>query len=305
MWSLIIGSHEIRSAPKVRDLVNQSRDFDFERIYNEVMSGSEYSEEDRQCLAKAVDRAYEHVDEIIRSWRGYAGSPNALCGYGFGRFIASFAAPRPGNETGLIFTLNQDLLVERRYHDLTAILWGLRRAADLRAGGTHPLEESDYITLPTIPPNLDREHSPYGIAYVKLHGSWNWRSSDDSRRMVIGRAKRQQIANEPMLDAYLELFQSVLSSGERRLLIAGYGFGDAHINGAIADGVEKGGLQVFIMSPQDQSEVRERLNSTPGHTIWSGLAGYFPYTLRQLFPENQDGTSAWGHVRKVFFEDSW
>ena len=305
MWNLIIGSREISSTPKVREILNASHDFDFERIYNEVMSGTEYSDEDRRRLARAVDRAYEHVDEIVRNWRSNLGSPNALCGYGFRRFIASFAAPRPGDETGLVFTLNQDLLVERHHHDLTAVLWGLRRGADLRAGGTSPLEESDYITLPTVAPDLDRERSPYGLAYVKLHGSWNWRSSDGERRMVIGRAKSQQIANEPLLDAYLELFGAHARSGERQLLIAGYGFGDAHINGAIADGVEKGDLHVFIMSPQDQG----RGAAAPQLDTWSSylsrLEGYFPYTLRQLFPENQDRTPAWEHVRRGFFENSW
>ena len=120
--------------------------------------------------------------------------------------------------------------------------------------------------------------------------------------MVLGGGKVAQISAEPLLRAYHELFRQVLLSGGKRLLITGYGFGDAHVNGAIADGVEKAGLQVFILSPDDPEKVRKLLAERECPEIWSGLRDYFPYTLRELFPESQGETQAWMHVRRSFFD---
>ncbi len=50
--------------------------------------------------------------------------------------------------------------------------------------------------------------------YVKLHGSWNWYSSDGMKKMVIGRNKINQINTEPVLLRYFEIFKEVLSKGD-------------------------------------------------------------------------------------------
>jgi SIR2-like domain len=81
---------------------------------------------------------------------------------------------------------------------------------------------------------------------IKLHGSFNWRSADGNNVMVVGTDKTAEIAAHPLLNWYADIFREVLSAGDVRLMIVGYGFADEHINAVIAEAVENHGLTVFI-----------------------------------------------------------
>ena len=61
------------------------------------------------------------------------------------------------------------------------------------------------------------------FAYVKLHGSYGWRSQDGSDVMVIGHGKLGSIEKEPLLKWYLLLFDEILGQPERNLVVVGYG----------------------------------------------------------------------------------
>jgi len=74
--------------------------------------------------------------------------------------------------------------------------------------------------------------------------------------MVIGKNKSEIIAREPLLKWYFELFQKVIAEGSKKILIVGYGFGDQHINQVLADGVEKYGLQIYIISTKSSPELK-------------------------------------------------
>ena len=123
---------------------------------------------------------------------------------------------------------------------------------------------------------------------IKLHGSHNWKSFDGSTKMVIGRGKTEQIQKEPLLNYYFEIFKEVLFQDSRRLLIIGYGFGDDHINGIIAEAVRAYGLKIFVISPSSPEKFRNELIKEKkfGEDIWQGISGYFPYKLTDIFPEN-------------------
>ena len=71
-----------------------------------------------------------------------------------------------------------------------------------------------------------------------LHGSFNWRSADGRNVLVVGTDKTAQIASLPLLSWYTDVFRDVVSAGDVRLMIAGYGFGDEHVNATIADPIE-------------------------------------------------------------------
>lgn len=93
-----------------------------------------------------------------------------------------------------------------------------------------------------------------GFNYVKLHGSIEWTDAN-GRMMIIGTDKEEQRLNFPLLAAYGDLFESILSQSDR-LLIMGYSFSDWHINRAIHEAVKQG-LKLLIW---DTRPLQESLN---------------------------------------------
>jgi hypothetical protein len=85
---------------------------------------------------------------------------------------------------------------------------------------------------------------------VKLHGPLNWQTASPQSAMVVGTAKTKQIAASPLLAWYLDVFKSVLPTGDVRLLAIGYGFGDEHVNAAIADATKSDDYSVLALSSE-------------------------------------------------------
>ena len=81
--------------------------------------------------------------------------------------------------------------------------------------------------------------------------------------MVIGHEKLGAIHNEPLLRWYLSLFKQVLYSGNRKLLVVGYGFRDQHVNEIIWNAIEKHQLHLYVLSPKQPSDFRDELFSLP------------------------------------------
>jgi hypothetical protein len=127
-----------------------------------------------------------------------------------------------------------------------------------------PLEKQDFITLPTeeeLIRKREERYSPRIIYYIKLHGSYGWRSSDGVNRFIIGKDKEVELSREPLLSYYFDLFKEVLSKPRTKLLVIGYGFRDKHINHVIADAVAKSGLTIYVISPSELSLFIENLKS--------------------------------------------
>jgi hypothetical protein len=118
--------------------------------------------------------------------------------------------------------------------------------------------------------------------------------------MVVGTGKISQIAASPLLAWYLDIFKGVLSAGDVRLLVVGYGFGDEHVNAAIADGIEHHGLKLFIWDTG--SNLRNRISASPhGDSIWKGLLSTATRQLIEVFPSNQAETEEYRRIRQTCF----
>jgi hypothetical protein len=248
-----------------------------------------------------VQSAFEFLDETIRTWDHRDHAVNI---YRVRQLLARFAGDR--KSPGFIFTLNQDLFVERYYADgPSPILLGFNKTVHLHGGSTQYLETDHWLTVPASPLDLSSLTRQHAFFYVKLHGSFNWRrasGSTDSSNMVIGRGKSEQIAAEPLLAGYLSLFERVLSSGRKRLLVCGYGFRDKHINEVLASAITKEGMELFVLSPESSRSFRNSLDTVPwGTTIWSAVR-HFPYSLQSLFPAaSQADTPAWHKLCASYF----
>jgi hypothetical protein len=111
-------------------------------------------------------------------------------------------------------------------------------------------------------------------------------------RVSNGTTKSSAIEKGPLLRWYSDLFKKVLHTGDRNLLVIGYGFRDPHINAIIADGIKEHGLRLYLVTPQSPDEFYARLVPRHGEVtrpidqrgeeIWNGLAGYYVQSVHRL-----------------------
>ena len=301
MWALILSYVDGTQTPELRQQLLDN--FDFEDVYQQVMERDGDGAQ-RDALGAAVEQAYRVVDEIVTDFKFVNGSRYPVNIYKVQKLIGAFA--NNGGEPGYYFTLNQDLFVERQhYNDPRPSIPGIQpRSEWFTTNFRQPLSPPLFCKLPSAAEleRYKREPMRDRFCYIKLHGSCNWRDAAGSNRMVLGRGKSQYIEREPLLAWYLDIFKTALGAGDARLLVAGYGFGDPHINAIIADAVSSANLRVFVLSPEQPSVFSEKLlRLERGREIWSGLGGYFQTTLAELFPANQDETPEWLVIQDRFF----
>ena len=152
-----------------------------------------------------------------------------------------------------IFTLNQDSLLERHYLDGNVALssarewdgWqilGMKRVAGTQVSS---FEQNTCKWTPMEPDEwkLSRRTQPY----IKLHGSSNWIDGDGGQLLVMGGNKSKTIQQHEILHWYFEKFVENLSSGDARLMVIGYSFGDDHVNRAILDAISNHRVRLFII----------------------------------------------------------
>lgn len=302
MWSIFFNRLTSPGYSRMRHILRGN--LNYELAYAQVIAG-EYAQNEKDYFTKCLMEAYADLDrslcEITYDKRAFIQPLRT--------FIDLFAGE--GNERGFVFTLNQDLLIERFYsnHNFLLQIPSLHHTDWFR--GT-----MDRADLPQvdIPPNqqLDRDKGEFwakgkstqNFCYLKLHGSFGWRSLINKNAMVIGSDKAGSIANEPLLKWYLDLFREVLNSKDQTLVVVGYGFRDDHINSIIAD-AGKQGLRLHVISPLQVSEFKNILISTGsivtkathrGNEIWEMLEGYYCESVVQLFPESNKHATAIGRT---------
>lgn len=301
MWAMILNHKAVQGTPALRRrLLN---DFDFESVYNAVIADG--NAEELEAMQDALLTAYRSIDDSLRSWTFSTGSPFPVNIYKVQELIAQFAGPT--GQTGFVFTLNQDLLLERHYYNgPRPSLPGIRGSQDwFTARYRAPLGPESFARVPA-PEEVEalRSRGLQGqqLCYLKLHGSCNWQSSDLQTRMVIGRGKADQIQQDPLLAWYLDVFAECLGSQDSRLLVIGYGFSDSHINQLLAEAANTHGLRLCVITPQEPAAFKKHLTTQEhGEALWQSLVGYYQATLAGLFPTNQEVTGMWESLVRDFF----
>jgi len=306
MWAEIFNHEKIQAQPKIKELM--SDDFDYESIYDSIMEGS-YTDKEKEAIGDAVESAYEYIDSILRQL--IISHPNPIELYIVNELISRFRETAT-RKYSFIFTLNQDLFFERLYtnhHNANLSIPGIKNNSKwFTTYFNTPLKGEDYYKLPNEE-ELNHNNnilSNGNFFLIKLHGSYNWKSFDkDSKKMVIGRGKTEQIQKEPLLKYYFEIFENVLSRDQCRLLTIGYGFGDEHINSILSKAVRDNGLKIYIISPVSPDEFKKKLyeKSSLGINIWKGISGYFQYSLKEIiFSRNaRKNTTIKQHFDDIFW----
>lgn len=298
MWAAILNQSEVQNDQELRQALIRHPNLDFEAVYNEIQSSEAYTATQKSSLTNAIRKAYGQMDNILRESAG--SNAVAACR----RFIRLFSGSRKDRTVGFVFTLNQDLLMERFYvnddQEKMMSLPVLRRPEWFRCN-VGPLfgdSDKDELELPdkaTVERDIRNLWSTFTtqLMYVKLHGSFGWRSKQNSDVMIIGHDKFGAIQKEPLLTSYLSLFEYVLNQGDQKLLIIGYSFRDEHINEILIKAIRNSKLRIYYISPKAPIDFRNELFSLPKprhHVteLWNSLAGYFPGTIDYFYEPDHE-----------------
>ncbi|MBS1724167.1 MAG: SIR2 family protein [Armatimonadetes bacterium] len=162
---------------------------------------------------------------------------------------------------GYIFTLNQDLLLERHVGKIAS-------SHELRRPGTASYLNDDErftawfntwsssISLSSVTSHLfpSKARINHRFNYIKLHGSIDW-YDEQGRLVIMGGDKMLDVQAHPLLKRYWSMFQTVMKELDR-LFICGYGFGDDHVNREIVKAARRG-TTVFIWDDLPLRQMRE------------------------------------------------
>ncbi len=297
MWTQIYNHPAIRACPKVAQKMRTY--FNYESIYNDILKKDEYDEHEKQAIRESVFEAYMALEDEISDQANF----NRASISGVKNLLYKFKGSH--EQAGFIFTLNQDLFMER--HGLPVIRpW----VSQLNIGYAKFEPAKHFDRLPNEIELRDKmQASPLNkgsLYYIKLHGSTNWKGSDNESRMVIGMDKEDQIAKEPLLRIYNNLFKMVISRA-KRLLVVGYSFGDEHINRMIALAMAEcrnPGLELYVISADSPSEFMASYTRLPHGQYFldnNKIKGYFPFRITQIFPPTNNSTQEWKMIQRCLW----
>lgn len=208
------------------------------------------------------------------------------------RFLAKFDT---------IFTLNQDVFLERQFYlcqDISLI--SQNKWSGFQIPGVRPLviSQSQQGKIAEFPiqnalPDDQLKIEDKCQLFFKLHGSFNWRDAKGGELMVMGANKEGSIKSHPALNLIHEQFTEHLAQPKTRLMIIGYSFRDDYINQLILEACTSNNLKVFIIDP-DGVDVIKNNNPSRGGTIIAltelektmerALIGASRRGLREIFP---------------------
>lgn len=248
-WGGPLASEVFNSVLADKDIDDHSRellfasDGAFETVLADLQASTDPSDQKRHdALITSVAGIFNDMNNTFMHVQFEFESPPSVR-YSMASFLSRFHA---------IFTLNQDALIEQHYNPMLGppMNWvgcqlpGMRFMQPFQPSGAR---QDKFALMEPNPPfkTLGTSSQPY----VKLHGSVNWVESNMGKRILImGGQKAVSIGHFPILQWYHDEFRKMVLRPEARLMIIGYGFGDNHINDAIADGM-KAGLRLFVVDP--------------------------------------------------------
>lgn len=293
MQEKIFGHPAVQARPRLKRLV---LDKPFEDALEETRSGL-WESEDQVAVEAAIKAAFEQMDMAIRN-----PTPPVLNATA-NDFIGRFCPGGVGFGTGYVFSLNQDLLFERIYGTIPTrqtlvvpgVTW-LDRPPQFPAGAW-PIPDA----MPAGEDQLDSVRLLRNFNLIKLHGSVNWRAAADKPSMVMGRRKPLAISAHPLLAYYYQVFESVLATGDVKLMVIGYSWSDEHINDVVADAVRDHRLGVYSWNPSPAKDlIRPRHRGTD---IIDGLVGYSTRPLTEVMPPTptEPGSPEYDAIVRSFF----
>lgn len=298
VWQDLMSNPAIQDHASIRELMLEEGSF--ESVLGRLQ-GSPSNAAEREVFERAVMDVFIAMDaEVARPRR-----QPWINIYKVQDLLFRFWGERgDGVNAGYIFTLNQDLWLERNLYNghvagaAAPALPGVKRRANQRLFEPDLGRYGDaFIVQPASGPVLELQGA---FNVIKLHGSFNWRTPDGRNAMIVGTKKTAQIASFPLLEAYWQTFKAVLQAGDVRLMIVGYGFSDDHVNAVIADSVENHGLRVFVWDTDPNLKDLIR-GASRGSSIWKGVLSTASRPMIEVFPSDQSETGEYRRIVETIF----
>jgi len=317
VWSRIFNHTSVRGVPGLASKVSVLAP-DFEAVYDEVVVRDPTTDE-AKAVHKATLAAYDTLDQKLQDPMG---PQSKLDVARIGEMVKLCGPTKDTKEVGFLFTLNQDLLPERKtvgklhFGDPQILGFGGlpgHYGTYLEQGDGAPLTKKDVRRCPS------QEQIEHGAPswlhggqfyWVKLHGSSNWRDAAGNDLMVLGHGKMGQIQAEPLLSWYWGLFKSALLSRRHRLFVIGYSFRDEHVNEVIAESVATKATELVVVNPAPWEQFKNSLVGLPrccrGPELVRSIEGgggsrYWSATLLEMFPYETYGseTVEWQELKQL------
>jgi hypothetical protein len=300
MWSKIFNNPILSGSNNLKAQLRKT--FDFEEIYSMVLGNRirNLSAWEYNAFAQALNEAYSEMDNAIKepTWQSHDIHQADL-----NKFLDFFIKAN-SHESALCFTLNQDLFMERYFGWQPLVPQATKYFGSFGNIDIQDLNSENLKKLPTESQLDEFRKSPLeSFCYIKLHGSQKWISSDGRDTKILGINKKEAIDRIPLLKWYFSILEQSLFRKNVKLVIIGYSFKDDHINSCIIKAIREFGLKLYVISTEDPADFSHRLSykyprgaslneqDDEGMTLWNAIEGYFPYSLRRIFPLSQSVTA--------------
>lgn len=294
--------YSLIKANKLKILLEKT---DFEDAYQTVIESDEYNFNEKNELNTAIKSVFEQIDSASKD-----GLDNINTIF-LRDFISWFGNP---DESGFIFTLNQDTFMETHKDHFLGIAFD-----DLAPGSTisdhnlllNPFDQKTIrvVTYENFEGFRNEKEKGFGkrknhVFYIKLHGSHNWVIKDTPEQlMVIGRDKINRLTSNTLLNWYFDIFQTRIARNDTKLLIIGYGFNDHHINETIC---KNANIKIYVINPEHPKNFFKTLTGKPfGNEIKKLIhdGNYYDTDLPKLIGNGKtQANHYWQQLQFDFFD---
>ncbi len=310
LWKALYEHTKVKDNNFLKEILKKNRINGFEDALAEVRKCSEADTnrtEDYKVFQEIIYEEFEKMDQAFAC-------PTNIYIYELEKFLTIFDA---------FFTTNQDMLVERKFPNLT-------NSIAYRSSGKH----SKSLYMPGLKwddPYAFRLASYQGdllnsrgdnrkqypderqigkaleqncVPYIKLHGSFKWYAHDQNM-MIMGSQKRDQIASFPLLKWYYEIFEQKLYTHGSRLLVLGHSFSDPHLTKIIFEAVEKYDLKFCIWNNSGLESLMNRLKDNSHYSDALFKRGLIelnpkPQFLQDVLNDGASGESEFNRIKREF-----
>jgi len=190
-----------------------------------------------------------------------------------------------------IFSLNQDLMLERHYLDMHRVSLA---SAHRWSGWEFPGMQAQPRDNPGLADAAKDRWSPKPAAefrvspnlqpIFKLHGSPTWFDAS-GQIMVMGYNKLTTIRSQEVLRYYYAELERCLSLSSALLVVIGYGFHDTHINSAIRRMLSVAGPRLFVIDRLgvDVTDENRNVPLRPVNDFLNVIGGASTRSLAEIF----------------------
>ncbi len=199
-----------------------------------------------------------------------------------------------------IFTVNYDLLLETALERLSVPYFD---------GFLGNLQARFHTELVEATPGLDAEAVPaFFVRLWKLHGSVNWSWQNDRQIVRLGQpvsegdaaaiypsdTKYEESRRVPFV-VLQDRFRRALNQSETLVIVAGYSFGDAHLNEMLFDAATRRERSEFVVFCHSQipAPLAERAATTPNLQVVTGREAILGGVRADWSPSDATSSDLW------------